>query len=72
MKRDVVFDIILSQNKLTIVFEHLCHIVAHIGDDLNESSAIKKAHINFVMGKVESDDAQETTALLLFNNNYIR
>jgi len=36
MKRDVVLDRILSENKLTILIKQLCHIVAFIGDSVNE------------------------------------
>lgn len=70
MKRDVVLDRILSENKLTILIKQLCHIVAFIGDSVNEWYTIKKAHI-IVMGKVGFDVAKGATDLLLFDNNYI-
>lgn len=67
-----VFARTTPEHKLRIVrsLQRLGHVVAVTGDGINDSLALKQAHIGVAMGKIGTDVAKEASDLIILDDNY--
>ncbi|TBU06343.1 subunit alpha of sodium/potassium-transporting ATPase [Hamiltosporidium magnivora] len=71
-KREIIFARTSPKQKLKIVekFQEKGHIVGVSGDGVNDSPALKKAHLGISMNKTASDVSKEAAKMIILDDNF--